>query len=144
MIKTITPDNTVLLQSLNAQRTRMLDSYLELLELRLQQAAELGIEDTLDLRTIHLNLGRRSGSSTWVKEMLLKYEYSAVICTLDLKEKFYKLPHAVDTDSVIMHPPLSWTDHLVFFDIPLPLEDKSKINKYIQRCRAAKALIIVS
>jgi hypothetical protein len=131
---------SILLDKLHEQRTQMFEIYLELLDIRLQQAQELGIDNTLDLRTIHIDLARRSGSTTWVKAMLEKYPDSIVVTTPEYVKRVYT-SKALDVTMLIAHTPLSFTDQLVFFD--LPIDYKSKVNKYIDICSYGRAFIIV-
>lgn len=126
---------------LNKARTELLEAYLNLLEENLAKAKNIDEAEynayTLDSKILRIQVGRRMGSSTWVKNYLLANPKSDVICTEDFKKRMYKDLNAVSVDSLIMTPPTAFTDNVVFIDLPPTKVDKvlEKRGSFIYYCK---------
>lgn len=105
------------LDKLNKARTKMLFAFAKLLEEQKVKAKELGFPDD-ELKILKLKVGRRSGSTTWVKTMLEKIENSLVIVEHESTKKLvYKGYNCISLDEyLVMLPPTTFNDQIVFVD----------------------------
>lgn len=116
MTLTLTREQTEI-DILNDARTKLLEAYLKLLPKQLEKAKKLGFDDKelYEFKVIRLEIGRRTGGTTWVKDML-KMPKTSVICPDSYKQSIYKGIEVVSINDLFLTNPTTFTDKVVFID----------------------------